>query len=83
MASQKTLRKLTAILSADVVGYSRLMGADEEATIETLTAYRKVFRELISEHDDRVVDTDSDIVFADFENVVKAVESAVEVHGHE
>ncbi len=43
MASSKTQRKLTAILSADVVGYSRLMGADEEATIETLTAYRKVF----------------------------------------
>ena len=38
-----TQRKLTAILSADVVGYSRLMGADEEATIDTLTAYRKVF----------------------------------------
>ena len=38
-----TQRKLTAILCADVMGYSRLMGADEEATIETLTAYRKVF----------------------------------------
>ncbi len=35
-------RKLTAILCADVVGYSRLMGADEETTIETLTAYRKI-----------------------------------------
>ena len=43
MASPKTHRKLTAILSADVVGYSRPMGDDEEATIETLTAYRKVF----------------------------------------
>ena len=40
MASKSTQRKLTAILSADVVGYSRLMGADEEATLETLTAYR-------------------------------------------
>ncbi len=43
MASKGTQRKLTANLSADVVGYSRLMGADEESTIETLTAYRKVF----------------------------------------
>ena len=43
MASKDTHRKLTAILCADVVGYSRLMGADEEATIETLNAYREVF----------------------------------------
>jgi class 3 adenylate cyclase len=43
MTSATTQRKLTAILSADVAGYSRLMGADEEATSETLTAYRKVF----------------------------------------
>ena len=43
MASKGTQRKLAAILCADVVGYSRLMGADEEATIETLTAYRRVF----------------------------------------
>ena len=40
MVSKKTQRKLTAILCADVVGYSRLMGDDEEATIETLTACR-------------------------------------------
>ncbi len=39
---KRTQRKLTAILCADVVGYSRLMGADEEATLETLTAYREV-----------------------------------------
>ena len=45
--SRKTTRKLTAILSADVVGYSRLMGDDEEATIETLTAYRKVLYSFI------------------------------------
>ena len=43
MASPKTQRKLAAILCADVGGFSRLMGEDEEATIETLTAYRKVF----------------------------------------
>ena len=45
-----THRKLTAILCADVVGYSRLMGDDEESTIETLTAYRKVFTSEIKNH---------------------------------
>ncbi len=53
---KSTQRKLTAILSADVVGYSRLMGADEEATIDTLTAYRKVFVSEIKKHHGRVVD---------------------------
>ena len=43
-------RKLTAILSADVEGYSRLMGEDEEATIRTLTSYRKVMATLIQQH---------------------------------
>ena len=76
-------RRLAAILAADVAGYSRLMGDDERATLNTLNAYRAVFRELISEHDGRVVDTAGDTVLADFENVVKAVEGAVEVHGHE
>ena len=52
---KSTQRKLTAILCTDVVGYSRLMGADEEATIETLTAYRKVFTSEIKKHRGRVV----------------------------
>ena len=55
MASTKTERKLTAILSADPQGYSRLMGADEEATIETLTPYRKVFTSEIKKHRGREV----------------------------
>jgi hypothetical protein len=49
-------RKLAAILSADVKGYSLLMGEDEEATIRTLTAYRKVMTMLIEQHRGRVVD---------------------------
>ena len=49
-AKKSTQRKLTAILCADVVGYSRLMGDDEEATIETLTAYCKVFTAEIKKH---------------------------------
>ena len=76
-------RRLAAILSADVAGYAHLMSDDERPTMDRLTADREVFRELISEHDGRVVDTAGDIVLADFENVVKAVEGAVEVHGHE
>ncbi len=60
MASKGTQRKLTAILCADVAGYSRLMGDDEEATIETLTAYRKVFTSEIKKYRGRVVDTKAD-----------------------
>jgi TolB-like protein/class 3 adenylate cyclase/Tfp pilus assembly protein PilF len=79
MASKGTHRKLTAILSADVVGYSRLMGADEEATIETLTAYRKVFLSHIEGHRGRVVDAKGDAILAEFASVVDAVSSAVEI----
>ena len=78
MAS-KTTRKLTAILCADVVGYSRLMGADEEATIETLTAYRKVFTSEIKKHRGRVVDAKGDAILAEFASVVDAVNGAVEI----
>ena len=60
MASTDVQRKLTAILCADVVGYSRLMGGDEEATIETLTAYRKILVSHIKTHRGRVVDAKGD-----------------------
>jgi len=60
MAASKTQRKLTAILCADMVGYSRLMGDDEEATLETLTAYRKVFTSSIPQFRGRVVDAKGD-----------------------
>jgi adenylate cyclase len=53
-------RKLTAILSADVAGYSRLMGEDEEATIRILTTYRQVMTTLIQQHHGRVVDSPGD-----------------------
>ncbi|MCZ6557008.1 MAG: adenylate/guanylate cyclase domain-containing protein, partial [SAR324 cluster bacterium] len=78
-AKKDTQRKLTAILCADVVGYSRLMGADEEATIETLTAYRKVFTSKIKNHRGRVVDAKGDAILADFSSVVDAVNGAVEI----
>ncbi len=70
-------RKLTAILSADVEGYSRLMGEDEEATIRTLTSYREVMTPLIRVHRGRVVDSPGDNLLAEFGSVVDAVQCAV------
>ena len=72
-------RKLTALLSADVKGYSRLMGEDEEATIRTLTAYRQVMAALITQHRGRVVDSPGDNLLAEFASVVAAVRCAVEI----
>jgi len=69
-------RKLTAILSADVEGYSRLMGEDEEATIRTLTSYREVMALLIRLHRGRVVDSPGDNLLAEFGSVVDAVKCA-------
>jgi len=72
-------RKLTAILSADVKGYSRLMGEDEEATIHTLTAYRQVMTTLIQRYRGRVVDSPGDNLLAEFASVLDAVQCAVEI----
>src|SRR5262245_52920424 len=72
-------RKLTAILSADVHGYSRLMGEDEEATIRTLTAYREVMTSLIQQHRGRVVDSPGDNLLAEFASAVDGVQSAVAI----
>src|SRR6059058_4247320 len=72
-------RKLTAILSTDVKGYSRLMGEDEEATIRTLTAYRAVMTTRIQQHHGRVVDSPGDNLLAEFASVVDAVRCAVEI----
>src|SRR6184192_620183 len=72
-------RKLTALLSADVKGYSRLMGEDEEATIRILTAYRQSMATLIRQHRGRVVDSPGDNLLAEFASVVDAVQCAVEV----
>lgn len=72
-------RKLAAILSADVQGYSRLMGEDEEATIRTLTASREITDSLIHQHRGRVVNTAGDSVLAEFTSAVDAVQCAVEI----
>ncbi len=79
MESQSIERKLAAILSADVKGYSRLMGEDEVATIRTLTAYREVMAALIRQHRGRVVDSPGDNLLAEFASVVDAVQCAVEI----
>ncbi len=70
-------RKLTAILSADVEGYSRLMGEDEQATIRTLTYYRQLMATLIQGNRGRVVDSPGDNLLAEFGSVVDAVQCAV------
>jgi adenylate cyclase len=78
MAQEGFKRKLTAILIADAVGYSRLMGDDEEATIRTLTEYRDAITALVNQHKGRVVDSPGDNFLAEFASVVDAVRCAVE-----
>jgi class 3 adenylate cyclase len=75
MISAGIERKLAAILSADVQGFSRLMGADEEATLHTLHAYREVTDALIQQHRGRFVGSAGDSVLAEFASVVDAVRS--------
>jgi class 3 adenylate cyclase len=72
-------RKLTTILSADVAGYSRLMGEDEAATVKTLTTYRGIMADLTKQHRGRVIDSPGDNVLAEFTSVVDAVQCAVAV----
>ncbi len=72
-------RKLTAILSADVEGYSRLMGEDEDTTVHTLKAYRELLANLIKKHNGRVIDSPGDNLRAEFGSVVDAVRCAVEI----
>lgn len=79
MITQGYKRKLTAILSADVKGYSRLMGEDEVATVRTITAYRELVAMLIQKHHGRVVDSPGDNILADFVSVVDAVQCAVDI----
>ncbi len=79
MATQGFKRKLAAILSADVAGYSRLMGEDEPATVRALETYRRVISDLIQQHRGRVVDSPGDNILAEFASVVDAVQCAVAV----
>ena len=79
MAAEEFKRRLTAILSADVEGYSRLMREDEEATVRTITTYRTAMTHLIQQYRGRVVDSPGDNILAEFTSVVDAVNCGVEI----
>jgi len=79
MTTQEVKRKLTAILSADVKGYSRLMSEDEAETIRILNAYKDMIANLIQQHHGKVVDAPGDNLLAEFGSVVDAVQCAVEI----
>jgi adenylate cyclase len=76
---KKVIRKLKAILSADVKGYSLLMADDEVHTIQTLKAYRQIMSDLVTKHSGRVVDNPGDNLLAEFSSAVDAVECTVHI----
>ncbi len=79
MVEERVQRKLTTILAADVEGYTRLMRADEEATLGTLTQYREITDNLIARRNGRIFSTGGDSVLAEFGSAVEAVRCAVEI----
>ena len=80
MAEDRVDRRLAAILAADIAGYSRLMGADEEGTLRQLKAHRKELVDpKITEHRGRIVKTTGDGLFVEFVSVVDAVRFAVDI----
>ena len=79
MAEKGFKRKLTAILSADVIGYSRLMRDSEEATVRDIAARRVLITEIVQQHNGRVVDSTGDNILAEFASVVDAVNGAIKV----
>jgi class 3 adenylate cyclase len=72
-------RRLATILSADVAGYSRLMGTNEEATVQALRGHRTVFDALLRQHHGRVFNTAGDAILAEFPSAVEAVRCATEI----
>jgi len=79
MTQEGFRRKLTAILSADVIEYSRLMRDDEEATVRGIAAHRVLITEIIQQNHGRVVDSPGDNILAEFASVVDAVNGAVKI----
>jgi adenylate cyclase len=79
MNTQDFKRKLTAVFSADVAGYSRLMGEDEAATVKTLEAYKQVMVALIKQHRGCVIDSPGDNLLAEYPRVLGGVNCAVEI----
>jgi adenylate cyclase len=79
MAERRIERRLAAILAADVAGYSRLMGADEEGTLTELKAHQRALIDpKIAEHRGRIVKTTGDGLLVEFGSVVDAVRCALE-----
>jgi adenylate cyclase len=79
MTNQEVKRKLVAILSADVKGYSRLMGEDEVQTLKTLPAYFQIMTNLIQKHQGKVLNIAGDNLLGDFESVVDALQCGVKI----
>ena len=79
MVTDDIQRKLKAIFSADVHGYSKLMGDDDMHTVSTITAYREIIAELIEKGNGRVVDAPGDNILAEFNSSLDAVKSAIEI----
>src|SRR5215471_10086889 len=80
MAQQHVQRRLAAILAADVVGYSRLMGADEEGTLAALKARRQdILQPMVAKHHGRIVKVMGDGVLVEFASAVSAVQCAVDL----
>ena len=79
MAEERMERRLSAILAADIAGYSALMGADEARTVRDLKAHQAVVLPMVGEFAGRIIDTAGDGILADFPSVVNAVECAVAI----
>jgi adenylate cyclase len=79
MADERANRKMSAVLSADVKGYSRLMSADEEGTVKALNDCREIIARCVDDHRGRVVDSPGDNVLAEFVSTVEAVKCALKI----
>ena len=80
MATERNMRRLCAILMADVAGYSRLMGADEDGTLAALTAHRReLIDPAVAEHAGRIVKTTGDGLLVEFASAVDAVRCAIDI----
>src|SRR5215475_3222928 len=72
-------RRLSAILTADIAGYSRLMGQDEAATVRDLKGHQAVILPVVGRHGGRIIDTAGDGILAEFPSVIGATECAIEI----
>ena len=82
LATERVERRLAAILAADVAGYSRLIGANEEGTLARLKLHRReLIDPIVSEHRGRIVKTTGDGILVEFGSVIDALRCATEVQG--